>query len=109
MNSKREIIRDITSRINFLEDRYNALADSGDAKSLQGLERCIELVMRLHGIESKSFIEQVEDFEEGNNSVIKLEDLSTETLKELFDLTRNCTKKAQKSEKTTRTKSPSNQ
>lgn len=109
MNSKRKIIDNITSRIDSLADRYNRIADSGEVKALQGLERCIELVMRLHGIESKSFIEQIDESVEENNSVIKLEDLSTETLKELFELSRTSNKKAQKSSTTRRAKNPSNQ
>lgn len=86
MFNRREIISDITSRIDSLEVRYNVLADNGDLKGFSGLERCIEMLMRLHGIDVKSVLE-CDDSTDGDNLMINLSDLSTASLEELLSLT----------------------
>lgn len=103
---KKIIIDTITKRIDHLEGLYSDRADSGDIKALQGIERCIELLMRLHGIDGKSVVDEFEDDIIGDNSMINLSDLSTDTLKELISLIECQGDKATVKQKNQRTKHP---
>jgi len=60
MNINSNEIKGIIDSIELLEARYWSLGESGDHKALSALERCIELRMRLLGIDGKRELEITE-------------------------------------------------
>ena len=60
MNINNAHIKEIRDSIELLETRYWSLSESGDHKALSALERCIELRMRLLGIDGKRELECIE-------------------------------------------------
>ena len=60
MNINSNEIKEIIDSIELLETRYWSLGESGDYKALSALERCIELRMRLLGIDGKKELEVIE-------------------------------------------------
>lgn len=77
---------DLLDRLDTLEELYRvSYIDGGDLKLLQGVERCIELRMKLLGFDGKSAAAAPVAAE--SIVSIDLKKLSNETLKEIIHLT----------------------
>lgn len=73
---------ELLQRIDALEQMYDlAWQDSRDIKLLQGLERCIELRMKLFGYDGKSQVATVIDTSPG--ATLNLKMLSEAALREI--------------------------
>lgn len=77
-------VEDLLQRIDALEQMYSsAWQDSSDLKLLQGLERCIELRMKLFGYDGKSQVATSSIPEQG--STLNLKILSEAALREIYN------------------------
>lgn len=77
---------DIASRLDDLQLRYEIAAESAptDVKLLQGIERCVELRMKLYGLDGKT--PPTTTANPDPIITIDLAKLSTQTLKEIINL-----------------------
>ncbi len=92
MNINSNEIKEILDSIELLETRYWSLSESGDYKALSALERCIELRMRLLGIDGKKELE-ITNINEAKKTETKLDlkQLSDTALTEIISVL-NCSK-----------------
>ncbi len=85
MNINSIHIKEIRDSIELLEARYWSLSESGDHKALSALERCIELRMRLLGIDGKKELECTEPGKPTSSTTkLDLTKLSETTLTEVL-------------------------
>ncbi len=75
----------IIQEIDDLAKKYNQLfARDEDIKSLQGVERCIEMKMKACGIDGKNNPET--NTNDNNQPTILLSELPTDILKQIFNI-----------------------
>lgn len=84
---KTEILSDIIQRINKLEQRYEELSQGGDVKYLNGMERCIELLMKVYGVDGKNSYDIIENSQD--KVKVDMSRLSSSTLSELISVLEN--------------------
>lgn len=94
MNINSNEIKEIIDSIELLEARYWALSESGDYKALSALERCIELRMRLLGIDGKKELEIIKPIESKQiGTELDLKKLSDTSLNEILSVLNSSSKK----------------
>ncbi len=77
--------RTIISEINALKKDYQELfLSEGDIKALTGVERCIEMKMKVMGIDGKQK-EENQSAKQNNQSYISLSELPTKLLNEILE------------------------
>lgn len=60
INSEKSIAQQLLDQVSLIAERYEELfAQNEDAKALQGLERCVELMMKICGIDGKQTLDLV--------------------------------------------------
>lgn len=83
------VVKTVVDEITTLQAQYvKAFDDTFDIKALQGVERCIELKMKVYALDGKN----PPQIDENPEITIDLSKLSSSTLKEIIELTQKISK-----------------